>query len=192
MSTTTRLITADELLGMPRRNEHGNYRILELIRGELKTMSPTGVTHGILCVRVGAALNSFVEEAGLGVVCGAETGFIVERNPDSVLGADAAFISNERLKGVENIDKFAPFAPDLAIEVLGPGNTVKEIEEKISLYFAAGSRAVWVFNPKRRTVAVYGSPFDVRILSEQETLDGGDVLPGFTLELSKLFAAVKK
>ena len=73
-----------------------------------------------------------------------------------------------------------------------PGNTVREIEEKIAFYFGAGARAVWVFNPKKRTAAVYSSPSDVRILSEQNTLDGGDVLPGFELELSKLFAVVKK
>lgn len=192
MSTTTRLITADELLAMPRRDEQGNYCILELVRGELKRMSPTGVTHGILCIRIGAALSSFVDEHGLGVVCGAETGFIVEKNPDSVLGADAAFISHERLERVENIDKFAPFAPDLAVEVLGPSNTAQEIEDKVALYFAAGSRAVWIFNPKRRTVAVYGSPFEVRILGEQDALDGGEVLPGFKLDLSRLFVAVKK
>ena len=66
------------------------------------------------------------------------------------------------------------------------------MDEKIALYFAAGSRAVWVFNPKKRTVAVYASPSDVRILGEQDTLDGGEVLPGFTLDLSKLFAVGKK
>ena len=55
-----------------------------------------------------------------------------------------------------------------------------------------GARAVWVFNPKKRTAAVYTSPLDVRVLSEQETLEGGDVLPGFTLQLSKLFAVGKK
>jgi Uma2 family endonuclease len=69
---------------------------------------------------------------------------------------------------------------------------VQEIDEKIALYFAAGSRLVWVFNPKRRTAAVYRSPFDVRILGEHDALDGGDVLPGFTLDLSKLFATVKR
>jgi Uma2 family endonuclease len=65
------------------------------------------------------------------------------------------------------------------------------MEEKVALYFAAGARAVWVFNPKLRTTAVYTSPLDVRVLGEQETLDGGEVLPGFELELSKLFANLK-
>ena len=192
MSTTTRLITADELLTMPHRDEHGNSCLLELIRGEVRRMSPTGITHGVFCSKVDSALESFVTANDLGIVCGAETGFIVERDPDTVLGADVAFITHERLATVENPDKFAPFAPDLAVEVLSPSNTSREINEKVALYFAAGAQAVWVFNPKRRTVAVYSSPSDVRTLGEQETLDGGDVLPGFELELSKLFAAVKK
>ncbi|HEV7891830.1 MAG TPA: Uma2 family endonuclease [Pyrinomonadaceae bacterium] len=192
MSTTTRLITADELLVMPRRDEHGNYCILELIRGEVRRMSPSGVTHGIFCSEVGAEVRDFVKANDLGVVCGAETGFIVERDPDSVLGADVAFISQERLAKIENPDKFGPFAPDLAVEVMSPSNTVSEMEEKAALYFAAGARAMWVFNPKKKTVTVYNSPSDVRVLSEHDTLEGGDVLPGFKLELSKLFAVGKK
>jgi Uma2 family endonuclease len=192
MSTTTRLITADELLVMPRRDEHGNDCCLELIRGEVKRMSPGGGTHGKLCMKLGAVLLAFVESNDLGAVFGAETGFTVERDPDSVLGADAAFVTKERLQSVEDEDKFLPFAPDLAVEVLSKSNTVAEIDEKIALYFAAGSRQVWIVNPKRRTVAVYSSPFDVRIFGEQDTLEGGDVLPGFSYELSKLFSSVKR
>jgi Uma2 family endonuclease len=79
-----------------------------------------------------------------------------------------------------------------AVEVMSPSNTAREMEKKAALYFGAGARAVWVFNPKKRTAAVYTSPSDVRVLSEQDTLEGGEVLPGFKLELSKLFAAGRK
>ncbi|HVF67023.1 MAG TPA: Uma2 family endonuclease [Pyrinomonadaceae bacterium] len=192
MSTTTRLITADELFVMPHRDEHGNDCRLELIRGEVRRMSPTGITHGFLCIEVGAEVRNFVKGHDLGIVCGAETGFVVERDPDSVIAADVAFISHERLATVEDPDKFGPSAPDLAVEVLSPGNRPGEMSEKIALYFAAGARAVWVFNPKKKTVAVYASPSDVRVLSEHDTLEGGEVLPGFRLELSKLFAVGKK
>ncbi|HEX8354223.1 MAG TPA: Uma2 family endonuclease [Pyrinomonadaceae bacterium] len=192
MSTTTRLITADELLVMPHRDENGNDCRLELIRGDLKVMSPSKPLHGIVCAHVAAELRDFVGEHDLGVVVGAETGFIVERAPDTVLGVDAAFISHGRLSTVEDLDKFMPFAPDLAVEVMSPSNTAREMREKVELYFAAGSRAVWVFDPKRRTAAVYASPSEVRVLSEQETLEGGEVLPGFTLDLAKLFAVGKK
>ncbi len=192
MSTTTRLVTADELLVMPHRDAQGNDCRLSLIRGEVRSMSPTGGTHGVLCIKLGAVLLDFVEANNLGAVFGAETGFVVEKDPDSVLGVDVAFVNNERLAGVENFDKFIPFAPDLAVEVLSPSNTVHEIDEKIAFYFAAGSRAVWIVNPKRRTVAVYGSVVEVRILGEQEMLEGGDVLPGFTYEVSRLFAPIKR
>jgi Uma2 family endonuclease len=192
MSTTARLITADELLVMPHRDEHGNDCRLELIRGELKVMSPTGITHGIVCTNIAGELRTFVEKNALGVVCGAETGFVLESDPDTVLGADAAFISHEQFAKIENPDKFGPFAPDLAVEVMSPSNTTREMEKKVALYFGAGARAVWVFNPKKKTAAVYASPSDVRVLGEHETLEGGEVLPGFRLELSKLFAVGKK
>jgi Uma2 family endonuclease len=192
MSTTSRQITADQLLVLPHRDEHGNDCRLELIRGELKVMSPSKPLHGIVCARIAAALINFVEASDLGVAFGAETGFVVERDPDSVLGADAAFVSHERLAAVEDIDKFFPSAPDLAVEVMSPSNTVREMEEKAALYFGAGARAVWVFNPKKKTAAVYASPTDVRIIGEQDTFDGGEVLPGFTLDLAKLFAVGKK
>lgn len=180
-------MTADEMLALPSFVDGSDHRY-ELIKGVLKVMSPTKPLHGVICARITVQLGRFVEEHNLGETFGAETGFLVETDPDTVLGTDAAFVSRERLATVETFEKFFPFAPDLAIEVLSPGNTVNEIDEKINFYFAAGSRAVWVFNPKRRTVAVYRSPFDVRILSEQETLEGGDVLPQFKLDLAKLFA----
>ncbi|MET0649379.1 MAG: Uma2 family endonuclease [Pyrinomonadaceae bacterium] len=192
MSTTTRLITADELLVMPHRDEHGNDCLLELIRGEVRRMSPTGITHGVLCTEVGAEIRNFVKEHDLGIVCGAETGFIVERDPDSVLGADVAFISYERLAKIENLDKFGPTAPDLAVEVMSPGNSPREMEEKVGLYFGAGARAVWVFNPKKHTATAYTSPSEARVFDEDEKFDGGEVLPGFTLDLAKLFAVGKK
>ncbi|HEV2860883.1 MAG TPA: Uma2 family endonuclease [Pyrinomonadaceae bacterium] len=190
-TTTTHPVTADELLTMSGRNEHGQYWRLELVRGEVRRMSLTGGMHGYICSELGAELRNFAKAHDLGITFGAETGFLVERNPDSVLGTDCAFVSKERLKGVVNFYKHIPFAPDLAVEVLSPSNTVSEMEEKIALYFAAGSRIVWVVSPMRRTVSVYTSPYDVRILREGDTLEGGDVLPGFSYELSKLFAAVQ-
>lgn len=191
MSTTTRLITADELLTMSHRDGRSDIR-LELVRGKLKKSPLAGAIHGIISARLLKALATFVKANDFGVIFGTGTGFVVERHPDTVFGVDVAVVSHQRLNDVENLDNFIPFAPDLAIEILSPSNTVNEMDEKIALYFAAGSRAVWVFNPKRRTVALSSSPFDVRILGEQETLDGGEVLPGFTLDLKKLFAAVKK
>jgi Uma2 family endonuclease len=192
MSTTTRLITADEMLVMPPYDENGNQCRFELIRGELKVMSLAKPLHGAICSRLHIKIGSFVEEHDLGESFGAETGFHVEHDPDSVLGPDVAFVSNERLVAAENFEKYFPFAPDLAVEVLSPGNTAREINEKVAMYFAAGARAVWVFNPKKRTAAVYTSPSEARVFDEDEKFDGGEVLPGFTLDLAKLFAVGKK
>lgn len=191
LGTTTRLMTADELLMMP-RGENGNDYRYELIRGELKKMSPTKPMHGIVTARLTIAVGQHVETEDVGEMFGAETGFVVEQNPDTVIGADVAFVSHERLSTIENIEKFVPFAPDLAVEVLSPSNTVDEIDEKIALYFAAGARLVWVANPKRRTFSVYRSSRDVQILTDADTLNGGDVLPGFTYDLAKLFTIGKR
>ncbi len=149
------------------------------------------MAHGVLCVRLATAVSNFVEAHELGVVFATGTGFLVEQNPDTVYGVDVAFVSHKRLKAVNNLEKFIPFAPDLAIEVLGMNDTIYEMDEKIAFYFAAGSRLVCIINPKRRTVAVYTSTLDVRIFDGSDTLDGGDVLPGFKLELSRLFANLK-
>ena len=192
MSTTTRLITADELLVMPPYDENGKQCRFELFRGELKVMALAKPLHGVVCSRLSTKLGGFVEEHDLGETFGAETGFLLEHDPDTVLGPDVSFVSHERLAAVENFDKYFPFAPDLAVEVLSPGNTRREMEEKIAMYFAAGARAVWVFDPKKRTAAVYTSPSEVRVFSEGEPFDGGEVLPGFTLDLAKLFAVGKK
>src|SRR3712207_5223197 len=137
MSTTTRLITADELLVMPRRDEHGNQCRFELVRGELRTMSLAKPLHGAICSRLHIKIGSFVEGHDFGECFGAETGFLLERDPDTVLGADVAFVSHGRLAS-ETFEKYFPFAPDLAVEVLSPGNRRVEIAEKVALYFAAG------------------------------------------------------
>lgn len=184
---TTHLMTADELSVMPHHENGRDYR-LALVRGELKRMSPTKPLHGVFTAEITLELGLFIRTHKLGRVFGAETGFLVERDPDTVYGIDVAFVSHERLKEAGSLEKFFAFAPDLAVEVLSPSNTVDEIDEKVMLYFAAGSRAVWVFNPRRRNVKAYRSPNDVRILTAADTLDGEDVLPGFRLVLADLFA----
>lgn len=189
-ATLPKLMTAVELEELPSMMDGNDYRY-ELIRGELKILSLNEPVHGIITARITMLVGQYKKSFDLGLFCVA-TGFIVERDPDTVLGADVAFISHNRLAAIENFDNFIPFAPDLAIEVLNSTDAVEAIHEKVALYFAAGSKALWIFYPKRRTVAVYASPTDVRILTEADTLDGGDVLPGFQLSLAKLYAVIKR
>lgn len=188
MSTTTRLMTAEELFELP-DTVQGSSRFYELIRGELRTMSPTGGTHGILVAELTTDLTIFVRAGNLGYVFGAECGFKLAGDPDTVVAPDISFVHRGRLDGVENVDKFLPLAPDLAIEVLSPSNTVAQIDEKIEELLAAGTEAVWIVNPKRRTITVYRARVAPQMWTEKQILEAGEPLPGFRLDLAKLFAA---
>jgi Uma2 family endonuclease len=176
-------MTADELFMMP----HDGFRY-ELEKGELIKMSPTGGKHGILAIRLGAALVQHVEANDLGEAFGAETGFILTTNPDTVRAPDAAFVSRERIPPGDFPEKFWPGAPDLAVEVISPSDTLYEVEEKIEEYLAAGVKLIWIVNPKKRTVTIYQPDIEPQTLSEADTLDGREVVPGFQYSLARLFA----
>ncbi|MFN2454521.1 MAG: Uma2 family endonuclease [Pyrinomonadaceae bacterium] len=190
MSTTTRPMTADELFSLP-KTVKGNDYFYELVAGELRTMSPTGGTHGIICARLAAVLYQHVEAHNLGVVLGAECGFKIGSNPDTVIAPDVAFVRYEQMETVADIDKFLPLAPDLAVEVLSPSNTFSEIDEKIELFLAAGTRVVWIVNPRRRTITIHPQQNAPRILTESDKLSDDEILPGFRYEIAKLFIVGK-
>ncbi len=182
MSTTTQPLTAEQLLQMP----DDGYRY-ELIAGELKKMSSAGSEHGVIVVRVTRSLANYVAEDELGVVFGAETGFLLSRNPDTVRAPDVAFVGRERIPA-EGIPKaFWLGAPDLAVEVVSPGDTIAEVDEKVSTWLNAGTVLVWVVNPKWCSVTVYRSATDIKTLTENEQLDGEEVLPGFRCRVGDLF-----
>jgi Uma2 family endonuclease len=182
MDTTLQRSTASELYAMP----DDGFRY-ELVKGELRKMSPAGGEHGVIVVNVTLLLGQHVKINNLGVCCGAETGFKIASDPDTVRAPDLAFVSHERIPEGGAPKKFWPGAPDLAIEVLSPGDTYTEVEEKVEQWLGAGARAVWVINPKRRGVAVYRPTTDVTRLSEGDELDGGDVVPGFRCEVAEIF-----
>ena len=182
MSTTVQLVTADELFLMPR----DGFRY-ELVKGELRKMSPSGSEHGAIVVNITLPLAQHVKANNLGVCFGAETGFKIASAPDTVRAPDLAFVSRERIPESGITKKFWQGAPDLAVEVLSPGDTVYELEEKVQQWLAAGTKAVWVLNPKRRGVSVYRSMSDVTLLAESDELDGGDVVPGFRCKVADFF-----
>ena len=183
MSVSTRQITADELFVMP----HKGFKY-DLIRGELRKMPPAGSLHGAIAARLTGALVQHVEANDLGVVFGAETGFKLASNPDTVLGPDLSFVSKGRIPAEGIPVTFWPGAPDLAVEVISPGNTRREIEEKTSEYLMAGTRVVWVINPKQRTVTVHRADSAPLKLTEDDRLEGADVVPGFQYDIARLFA----
>jgi Uma2 family endonuclease len=183
MNAVITQMTADELLLLPQEG----FRC-ELIKGELRKTSPAGSKHGKLIMRLGAPLTLYVAQHNLGAVYGAETGFRIEQNPDTVCAPDIAFISRERVDEIGDIDGFWPGAPDLAVEVLSPNDRSYEVEEKVQDWLRAGTKLVWVVSPKLRAVTVYSADGSAAILRDTDVLEGGNVVQGFRCHLSELFS----
>lgn len=180
--STMHAVTADELWKMPRQGMR-----CELVRGELRTISPAGGKHGFIAIKIGTYLNQFVAHHDLGCVLGAETGFRIANNPDTVCAPDAAYVSHARIPKAGIPDAYWPGAPDLAIEVVSPSDTVNEVDEKVAERLAADTRQVWLIKTKSRTVVIHSAQNAVRTLTEHEEIDGGDVLPGFRCRVANVF-----
>jgi Uma2 family endonuclease len=176
-------MTAEELLRLPT----GMGERYDLIEGELIVMSPAGSRHGRLSSRINSRLEQAVSRDHLGATFGGETGFILSRNPDTVRAPDAAFVAAARLPAGELPDGFFPGAPDLAVEVISPSEGAADIQRKISQYFEAGTRLVWIVYPDMRQVVVFRSARESIVLTAEDTLDGGELLPGFSCRVSELF-----
>lgn len=181
MSTTIQTMTAEELFVMP----DDGFRY-DLVKGELRKMSPAGSEHGAIIARLTIVLGQYIEENNLGEIFGAETGFKLASNPDTVRAPDVAFVANERIPQ-EGIPKaFWPGAPDLAVEVVSPGDSFDEVEEKINDYLTAGVRLIWIISPKRRTATVYRPQTEAQTLTENDMLDGQDVVEGFQCSVARI------
>jgi Uma2 family endonuclease len=181
-ATTGKLITAEEFARMPDPLDGSRQ---ELVRGVIETMPPPGGVHGLTCSRVDRRLGNFVEEHGLGFVFANDTGFVSERGPDTVRGPDVSFWSKERLPVVP--EGYIEVPPDLAVEVVSPSDHFSRTWKKVREYIDKGVRLIWVVDPLDRSVTVYRSLKDVSVLAETQTLDGGDVVPGFSCRVAELF-----
>jgi Uma2 family endonuclease len=182
MTRVDSITTAAQLLRAPDLGR------CELVRGKLIMMTPAGFRHGRVAASLTAALTHFVAEHRLGVVTSAETGFHIEREPDTVRAPDVAYLGADRVPAEEPVG-FFPGAPDLAVEVLSPDDRASEVNAKVQKWLEAGCRAVWVVDPQSRTVTVYCSPKDIEVLRPSDVLTGGSVLPGFTLPVDQIFSA---
>jgi len=181
-ATIAPVTTAEELLHMP---DDGMRH--ELIRGELTTMTQPGAEHGRVAATVGFFLGAPTRKTGSGVTMG-ETGFVLARNPDTVRAPDAAFISKERAEAIGRTPKYWPEAPALAVEVISPSDTYREVHDKTLEWLAAGSKMVLVLDPPKRTATVHSGEGETHVYGEQDTLDLGDAVPGFSVAVAELFA----
>ena len=183
MVAKTQLMTADELLALP----DDGYRY-ELVRGELKKMAPAGFYHGTTSAKIGASLLNYTAAHNLGEVCGSETGFLIGSDPDHVRAPDAAFVRRERVAAVGFVPGYFPGPPDLAVEVISPHDRYTEVEEKVADWLAAGVQLVILVNPRNRSVTLRAPDQPPVILTDQDTLDGGAVIPGWQMPVRDIFA----
>jgi Uma2 family endonuclease len=159
----------------------------ETVKGELIDMGNSGALHGYICSTLMILLGSYVRQAGLGAMFDSSTAFKMangdKRSPD------LSFLAKERLQGMQTLPTdFLQGAPDLVVEVLSPNNTVEEIHRKLTEYFANGARLAWIVHPQESYILVYESAQEPdRLLKSQDRLDGGKVVPGFTLSVTTLF-----
>ena len=182
MTTRKEPVTAEELLRMP----DDGFRY-ELVEGELRKMPPAGNEHGYVALELAAELRNHVKANRLGRTYTPETGFRISSAPDTVRAPDAAFVSCERLAEVGRKEGFWPGAPDLAAEVVSPNDTHAEVIEKALTWLEAGCRMVVVADPGPRTVTVYRSAADIRVLTGDDVLEGADVVPGWRPPVNNLF-----
>src|SRR5215210_2856382 len=178
-----RKMTAEDLLRLP----DDGFRY-ELVGGELRRMAPAGHHHGRLTVNVTIPLGQHVREHGLGSVYAAETGFLLARDPDMVRAPDVAFVRRERVEEVGDAEGYWPGAPDLAVEVVSPNDLYTDVHAKVLDWLGAGGCMVVVLDGRKRAVTAYRSLADITVLTEEDTLDGADVVPGWRIAVRDLFA----
>ncbi len=150
-------------------------------------MSPGGGRHGRIAMTIGRVLSAFVAESRLGATYAAQTGFLIERHPDTVRAPDVAFVRRER-RHIEADEGFVSGPPDLAVEVISPGDSASEVLDKVQQWLNSGCESVWVVDPEKRTITVYRKDAPMRVWRAGEALDDETLLPGFALPVSDVFA----
>ena len=159
----------------------------ELIQGVLYRMPPTGFDHGRIESLFSAFLTIHVTTNQLGQVASGDPGFIIARNPDTVIAPDVAYISHESLKSAISTDRFLTIAPDLVAEIVSPNDRPREVQEKVERWLQFGVRAVVVIDPKSQTVTVNSPSQQKALYGPDDTMDLNFVVSGFTLPIHRIF-----
>jgi Uma2 family endonuclease len=157
---------------------------VELVNGDLLFFMPAGLEQEDVAMALVTALRPYVRRHRLGRIYGAQAGF---RLVDNLRCPDVSFVRTERLPGGRSPKGFGHFAPDLAVEVLAPKQSLKYYSDKIAEYFSWGVRLVWLIDPKAKTVMVFTSAKESQRLTVDDELQGGDVISGFACRVAELF-----
>jgi Uma2 family endonuclease len=181
MANTTDLLTAEQLASIP-----NNGTRCELVDGVLRMMSPAGGRHGRIAGKLLLRVGNYVERQKLGETLAAETGFLLQKDPDTVRAPDVSFVSYERLGEFADYAGYLPLAPDLAVEVVSPDDRASEVESKANAWLRAGVRVVLVVDPQANSIREYRSPNQTQVYTDG-AIDLGDILPEFKLDVSELF-----
>ncbi len=182
-------INADRFIALVDSPEYAD-RIVELVEGEIVEMSKASGLHGQITMLLSLKIANYIVDNGLGIVTAAETGFILERNPDgrdTVRGMDLAFISKSKAPAPLP-NTLLEYAPDLAVEVISPSNEAADIRLKIRQLLNAGTALVWIVYPDLRIVDIHTRD-GATTLNAADNLSGGDVLPGFEIPVREIFPA---
>ena len=177
-------MTADELLKLP---DDGNR--YELVRGVLICMSPSSLRSSVVGSKIDARIRIFIDERRLGESGISEGGFKLSSDPDVVRVPDVWFVRAERVPAGGFPEGIWPGFPDLAVEILSPSDRPIALAERVQDYLSAGTRLVWAIDPEARAAAVFRPTGAPTFLTEDGTLAGEDVLPGFTLALRDVLPA---
>ncbi len=178
MVVTEKLLTVEEFWA-----QYADTRY-ELVKGVPVEMPPVSSEHGDIAATIAALLFSYLREHGLGRVK-VETGYRLEE--DTLRGPDISFVSREREAQIADPRKYVPFAPDLAVEVVSPDESAATVHDKIDDYIRAGVCLIWVIYPSRRQIVVHHPDRTAQILTAEDTLTGGEVIPGFAIPVKAVF-----
>lgn len=184
MATATTLMTAEEFARLSDTTPY------ELVRGELVEINRPTIRHGLVCRNDMLLLGNWADRASAGYVIPNDTGVVTERDPDSVRGPDCFFIRAERAPVKLAEMKWLEIAPDLAVEVLSPGDAWPKVTAKVGEYLAFGVAEVWVIDPQQREMFRHRVDAGPEVLSENDTLTSETTLPGFSCRVAEFFRDV--
>ena len=179
---TTALFTLADVAALP--DDTHRY---DVIRGELIRLAAATRKHGESADEFHFGLGWFVRRHGLGRVYSAETGFLLSREPLTLVCPDVAFVRADRIPADDADDGYFPGPPDLAVEIRSPSETGPDVVRKVREYLDAGTALVWYADPPRRVVDVHRAGRGPVTLGDGDALDGEDVLPGFRLPVADVF-----